>query len=214
MTPYALLYPKILRLKPTESYKLDAKSVAASPSASLSVIEQRLDLVSQFVANPSLRETIVLLLRRSFDSQRLVQKFSLARGDADDLISLARTIEVTENVHRTLLPFSKESNLSCAETPSWNLIHSRLSLDGPRELAARIVDAIDEEGLLERERIDETETLNMAALAQDVLTDEGSPEDLEVLPKQVRKKAAMKKTNNISDRDPEDADTWVMRQRF
>jgi len=196
----------------------DADKVTASPSASLTVIQERLDLVSQFLVSPSLREDIVLLLRRSFDSQRLVQKFSLARGDADDLVSLSQTIEVTEHIYETLSKFSRSPRLSCegdfAEPACLRSILTRLNLDGPRAVADRISKAIDEEGLLERERIEETDAVQMAALAQDVLTVEGSPDDLEALPKQVRKKVAAKKLNNVSDRDVECEDTWVMRQRF
>ncbi|KAI9874712.1 MAG: DNA mismatch repair ATPase msh1 [Pleopsidium flavum] len=187
-----------------------------SPSASLTIIQERLDLVTQFLVNPALRENIVLLLRRSFDSQRLVQKFSLARGDADDLVSLSQTIEVTEHIHETLSQFSKSAGPPCqsnsTEPACLRSILRRLNLDGPRTLAGRISEAIDEEGLLERERIEETDAVEMAALAQDVLADEGSPEDLESLPKQVRKKVAAKKVTDVSDRDLEYEDTWIMRQ--
>ncbi len=192
--------------------------IAASPSASLPVIEERLDLVSLFLHNYYLRETVVQLLQRSFDSQRLVQKFSLARGDADDLMSLSRTIEVTEQIFETLSQYCQDNAISNEGEPAQSTylksILSRLSLTGPRALANRIRDAIDEEGLLESERIKENEEVEMVALAQDVLAEEGSPEDLEALPKQTRRRVAAKKVNGNSNRDIEDENIWIMRQRF
>ena len=192
-------------------------SGTASPSASLPVIQERLELVSRFLVNPCLREDITTLLRRSFDSQRLIQKFSLARGDADDLISLCRTIEVTDQISQSLTQFSQTYDLhpesKAAEVDCLESVLKRLNLDGPRALANGIKEAIDEEGLLELGRIQDTDTIEMAVLAQDVLNDEGSSDDLEVLPKQIRKRMATRKGNSISNRDVEDEDTWIMRQR-
>ena len=174
-------------------------------------------LVSRFFVNRSLREEIITLLRRSFDSQRLVQKFSLGRGDADDLISLARTVEVTDQISQTLSHFSQTYRLDpdakVAEVECLKSVLIQLNLEGPLALANRIKEAIDEEGLLELGRIEDTDAVEMAALAQDVLTDEGAPEDLEVLPKQIRNRVAARKGTSISNRDLEEENTWIMRQR-
>src|SRR6266480_1454651 len=59
-----------------------------SPSTSLDEINDRLDLLTELLDYPILHQDVVLLLRQTFDSWRLVQKFSFGRGDADDLISL------------------------------------------------------------------------------------------------------------------------------
>lgn len=189
----------------------------ASPSASLSIIEERLDLVSRFFVNPSLREDMVTYLRRSFDSQRLLQKFSLGRGDADDLISLSRTVEVTDQISQSLSHFCQSCDLhhdvKVGEVVCLKSILIRLNLDGPRALAHRIKEAIDEEGLFELGRSEDTDAVDMAVLAQDVLTEEGSSEDLEVLPKQMRTRVAARKAASISNRDLEDEGTWIMRQR-
>lgn len=203
----------------TEVFRISTRSNGgtASPSTSLPVIQDRLDLISHFLVNPPLGEHIVTLLRRSFDSQRLVQKFSLGRGDADDLISLSRTIEVTDQISQSLSQFSQtydlQSEAKAAEVGCMKSILVQLNLDGPRALANRIKEAIDEEGLLELERIEDTDAVEMAAFAQDVLTEEGSPEDLEVLPKQVRNRVAARKATSISNRDWEDDNIWIMRQR-
>ena len=192
-------------------------NATASPSASLPIIQERLDLVSEFYTSPSLRENTVLLLRRSFDSQRLVQKFSLGRGDADDLLSLSRTIEVTNQVFKALSHFNHRKGLvsdnNHGEVGCLELILKRLNLHGPCALADHINRAIDEEGLHELERIKETDAVKMAALAQDVLSDEGCPEDVEVLPKQIRTRVVAKKGNSVGNQDSENEDTWIMRAR-
>lgn len=194
-----------------------SNSGTASPSASLSVIQERLDLVSRFFVDTLLREDIVTFLRRSFDSQRLLQKFSLGRGDADDLVSLSRTIEVTDQISQSLSQISQTYDLhpevKAAEVVCLHSILIRLNLDGPRALANRIKEAIDEEGLFELGRIEDTDAVEMAALAQDVLTEEGSSEDMEVLPKQMRTRVAVRKGASISNREFEDENTWIMRQR-
>lgn len=194
-----------------------SNSGTASPSASLSVIQERLDLVSRFFVDTPLREDIVTFLRRSFDSQRLLQKFSLGRGDADDLVSLSRTIEVTDQISQSLSQISQTYDLhpevKSAEVVCLQSILIRLNLDGPRALASRIKEAIDEEGLFELGRIEDTDAVEMAALAQDVLTEEGSSEDMEVLPKQMRTRVAVRKGASISHREFEDENTWIMRQR-
>lgn len=190
---------------------------AASPSASLPVIRERLDLVSRFSIDSSLHEDIVTLLRRSFDSQRLVQRFALGRGDADDLISLARTIEVTDQISQVLSrcnqTYDLRPEIEAAEVDCLKSVLVRLNVDGPRALAIRIREAIDEDGLLELGRIEDTDAVEMAALTQDVVTDEGSGEDLELLPKQIRNRVAVRKGTSFNNRELEDEDTWIMRQR-
>ena len=59
---------------------------------SLSTINGRLDLVEEMLEYPQLRQDVMTLLRRTFDTLRLVTKFTLGRGDADDLVELSKTI--------------------------------------------------------------------------------------------------------------------------
>ncbi|KKY26180.1 putative dna mismatch repair protein muts [Diplodia seriata] len=73
-----------------------------SPSMSLDIINQRLDLVAALIEGPALRENLAALLRRSFDTWRLVQKFSIGRGDADDLLELSKTVQITKDVAQLL----------------------------------------------------------------------------------------------------------------
>lgn len=82
--------------------QLKLTSHTASPSSSIDEINERLDLVAQFVEDEVLRDDVVQLLKRSYDAQRLVQKFSLGRGDPDDLICLARAIQASQEIRRVL----------------------------------------------------------------------------------------------------------------
>ena len=155
------------------------------------------------------------MLRRSYDAQRLVQKFALGRGDADDLVSLLRTIEATRgiaNVMQEYIPslrsHSKALGDAVGERACLQKMSNRLSLDGPSALAARIAEVIDEEGLLESHRIEESEGADMVLLAQEVLKSEGSSEDVEAMSRVVRAKAS----NRVSkEQDTEVKDMWIMR---
>ncbi|KKK22000.1 DNA mismatch repair protein [Aspergillus ochraceoroseus] len=179
-----------------------------SPSTSLPVINERLDLVSAFIEDSDLRNCLTQLLKRSYDAQRLVQKFTLGRGDPDDLICLSRAIEASKEVKRVLSRKKHETTTERTRRSLQTMI-SRLKLDGPRILADKILSAIDEEGLLQKQRIEDDTAAEAAILAQEVTMSEGLPGDLEGLPKKIRSKSA-------DHRAPVDEsstiDTWIMRR--
>lgn len=180
----------------------------SAPSASLSVIKPRQDLVARFLADEELREGITLLLRRSHDSQRLVQKFALGRGDADDLLDLASTIKATEDIVLMLLGAVPTDNVeSTAEKDCLEAMTERINLDSPLKLARRIREAIDEEGIVQQHQIDDSEAGNMIALAQGIVDMEGSAEDSKVLPKSAKKR----KPPSIREYYGEDNEVWVMK---
>ncbi|PKS12025.1 hypothetical protein jhhlp_001321 [Lomentospora prolificans] len=181
----------------------------SSPSTSLDVITSRQDLVARFIEDETLRESIILLLRRSHDSQRLVQKFALGRGDPDDLLALANTIRATEDIVRILEEHAgqKREAPEILERNCLSIMSSRIVLDGPLKLARRIKDAIDEEGIVHRHEIEDTEAGQMLALAQEVVSSEGSNEDATVLPKGKSKKRA----TSLREYYGEDMEPWVMK---
>lgn len=176
------------------------------------MINERLDLVSVFIEAEDLRDSVVQLLKRSYDAQRLVQKFALGKGDSDDLICLSRAIQAAEGVRQVLSDHRKSSSPS-GETmnPDHSLASmiSRLHLDGPVALADRILAAIDEEGLLQQQRIQDDTAAEAAGLAQEVAMNEGESSDMESLPKKLKSKGADRTTL-----DPESswAETWIMRR--
>lgn len=178
-----------------------------SPSTSLEVINGRQELVARFIEDETLRESITLLLKRSHDSQRLVQKFALGRGDADDLVALANTIRATEDIVRLL----QEAASSAGEDsgPAMDCLTAmadRILLDGPLKLARKIKDAIDEDGIAHRNELEDSEAGQMMALAQDVVTSEGTTEDAASLPKGKKKRAA-----SLREYYGEDNEPWVMK---
>lgn len=182
----------------------------------MQVINDRLDLVSTFIQDGELRDHVTQLLKRSYDSQRLVQKFTLGRGDPDDLICLSRAIEASKAIKRVLVSKDKagpQITSTSENTPVKQTLAAmvdRLSLDGPSILADRIMGAIDEEGLLQRQRIEDSTAEQAAALAQEVAENEGASEELNELPKKVR--------TRTNDRAPKEVDeqvaveTWIMRR--
>lgn len=158
------------------------------------------------------------LLSRTFDSQRLVQKFSLGRGDADDLISLLRTIEATNEIANVLgkVTYSSELDMKAEiETTPQNLeafqnLSRRLALDGPKVLASRIAAAIDEDGLIQSHRLQENNSADMVSLAQDILLEEGSLDDKKAMSAVLRNKPVEKRT---LEQQTEEQETWIMRKR-
>ncbi|TAQ89802.1 hypothetical protein B7494_g1898 [Chlorociboria aeruginascens] len=171
-----------------------------SPSTSLEIINSRLDLVTYMLNESLLREQVVILLRRTHDSHRLLQKFAFGRGDADDLLALASTIHATRDLVNTLN--EAETMEICVRS-----MISRIHLDGPKSLASRIKGAIDEEGLVQQHRIEEGQAGEMQALAQVIVSSEGSKEDSNILPKGNRKK----KTTSIREHYSDNNEAWIMK---
>jgi DNA mismatch repair ATPase MutS len=154
------------------------------PITSIREINKRLDLVDTFLQDRYLLAEVIHHLRHTHDSQRLVQRFSLGRGDSDDLLSLSRTIRETEKILARL----KEQGHS-----SLNHIISRIVI--PEKLCEKIENAIDEEGLFTRQRLDEMETAELGNIVRRV---EGH--------EPVDKKS--KKRNEFKE------DAWIMRKTF
>lgn len=171
----------------------------------MQVINERLDLVSIFIEDTELRENVTQLLKRSYDAQRLVQKFTLGRGDPDDLICLSKSIEASKEVRR-ILSTKENDGADAASKHSLRIMIDRLHLDGPSKLADDILAAIDEEGLLQKQRMEDDTAAQAAVLAQEVTMTEGMPEDVETLPKKVKTK------KEATPAVEEQVDTWIMRR--
>ncbi|KAL9586308.1 MAG: hypothetical protein Q9212_000976 [Teloschistes hypoglaucus] len=200
-------------LKDWIGYNADLKYASlASPSCSIPVINARLDLVSRLLGDAKLKEDIVERLQRSSDCQRLVQRFSMGRGDADDLLSLLKTIETTVSIAE-LLDKASHSGLHASESSvvadPLNTLFQRFSLEDPQNLATQIFDAIDEEGLAQSHQKEDNESAKYVAAAQDVLQSEGSSADLDDMSSIVRAKVARADSN---EQEAEDEDVWTMRK--
>lgn len=189
---------------------------------SLEEINQRLDLVSEMLESPVLRQDIVTLLRRTFDSPRLVQKFSFGRGDADDLLSLSRTIQITAQISKMLEDHvstiainpdelrneGSQPNTSKRGHECVRSLLQRLQLDGPLAVSERIIDAIDEDMLDEQHRIEDDDAAAMVEIAEEVLSDAGEGQKLKGVPKNVKKAAA----SGNGGREGLLDDVWIMRR--
>ncbi|KFH47876.1 hypothetical protein ACRE_011880 [Hapsidospora chrysogenum ATCC 11550] len=177
----------------------------SSPSTSLDVIKTRQDLVARFIDAPNLRDSVVLLLRRSYDSQRLVQKFALGRGDPDDLLGVAHTIRATEDIV-TLLRESRVLHEAPRVVDCLESLTSRISLDEPLKLAVRIKESIDEEGIVYQHEVEDSTASQMMALAEDIVSNEGNQEDATILPK-----GKKKRPESIREHYAEDNESWIMK---
>jgi len=165
---------------------------------SLSTINDRLDLVEEIIQYPQLRQDVTSLLERTYDSLRLVTKFTYGRGDADDLMELSKTVVTTSDILETLHEHAAsrraitESVNADASDKSIRLcvaaLAQRFSLEQPLQLARRIEDAIDEDGLSEYHRLEDEQASEMSELAQDVLGREAGEEDLKAIPKRIQPK--------------------------
>ncbi|CAO2656989.1 Nn.00g057920.m01.CDS01 [Neocucurbitaria sp. VM-36] len=193
----------------------------SAPSMSLSTINDRLDLVEEMIEYPQLRQDIVVLLEQTFDSLRLVTKFTYGRGDADDLMELSKTIMKTSDIADTLREHAASRNAILndpAKAPSEtrrrqciSALERRFDLEQPLKLAKRIQDAIDEEGLSEYHRIEDEEASELAGLAQDVLGREAGEEDLKNMPKRIQPRPHMIAGSFKSATDGRD-DVYVMKR--
>ncbi|KAH0280224.1 muts domain V, partial [Aureobasidium melanogenum] len=149
-----------------------ARIGALSPSMSLPEINGRLDLITELLEHDQLREETMSALRRTTDVLRLLQRFSIGKGDADDLLALAETIQIINqivNMMNTQLPQHKGDVDSFSSSLSLRALVDRLDLDGPSKLATRILEAIDEEGLSQQHLAEEAEAVGVAQLAEQIV---------------------------------------------
>lgn len=177
----------------------------------------------EYLLNSDVKQRLVQLLRRSADTKRLIQKFSLGRGDADDLIALSRTIRITFDIAATLAEEQdrkealrqRESTTSKEEAvaASISAILSRLNLNGPGALADRIAAAIDEEGVTQMHHVEELQAAAAVAMAQTV--ENGETEE-SVADNAQEKKAPLKgtfKPEIAKGQEVDVNDVWVMKKR-
>jgi DNA mismatch repair ATPase MutS len=158
---------------------------------------------------PALQERLVALLRRCHDSQRLVQKFVLGRGNADDLLALSSTILASRQLVVSMqdLVHGKDNSIASSSASCLSRLASRIQLDGPLALASRIKDAIDEEGVQQQHQIEDGEAGTMMALAHEIATSEVPADDLAAISKDRDKKPAL----SLREQYAEDNQVWIMK---
>jgi DNA mismatch repair ATPase MutS len=153
-----------------------------SPSMSISVINDRLDLAQLMLEHDALREDITALLRRTHDTYRLLQKFSVGKGNADDLLGLARTVDIMSEVVTVLHQHIQEhqddllSDGDDATNPGspqdftfiWDIL-GRLDLESPDKVAKKIQLAIDEDGLNHQQLANDAAEAEAEQMAEEVM---------------------------------------------
>lgn len=192
-----------------------------SPSMSLSIINNRLDLVQELLDQEALRENVVALLQRTHDTSRLLQKFAVGRGDADDLLSLARTIEVMQEVtqvlHEHILANQERSveevDATSPDVPAgldltflWDIL-GRFDLDGPMKAAKNVQAAIDEDGLNQQQLANHASETEAEGMAEEVVTADAAGTKGPKLTRRASRTAAIEKP---ADTKPDDI--WIMRR--
>lgn len=174
----------------------------ASPSTDIPIIEARLDLVQTFLEDEVLRNDIIGALDKSHDSQRILQKFSLGRGDPDDSLALARTIQATAAIRDRLKLVKNNKSLG-------SLIEG---FDVPLKLADKILRAIDEEGLMEKQRVEQNEAAKIRELAEAVVSTEEAirVEEEESVQQRPQKKRGFRRI--MKEEDREKTEPWIMQR--
>lgn len=191
------------------SLTLTMFSLTVSPSMSLSEINGRLDLISELLEHDQLREETMSALRRTTDVLRLLQRFSIGKGDADDLLALAKTIQIVNQIvsmmSTHLLP-QKSATDSLHSSLSLRALVDRLDLDGPSKLATRILEAIDEEGLSQQHMAEEAEAVGVVELAEQIIEADDPKSKTAKRGKTTAQKAAV-----VAELDA--GEFWIMRRR-
>jgi DNA mismatch repair ATPase MutS len=193
-----------------------------SPSLSLTTIDSRLDLVQELRYRDALREHVQALLRKTSDTCRLLQRFSIGKGDADDMLGLAKTIAVmqqmTELLHDHILSI-EASDIPLLETEQktsgplleltcfWNMLE-RFDLIGPMQAANSILSTIDEEGLSRKHQAEVEESAESEQMAQDIESADASGADPPKLARRASKQAATASAIGNGEQD-----IWIMRKQ-
>lgn len=110
-----------------------------SPSTSIPVLEQRLDLVDLIMTHDTLKVDIERFLKTSGDSVRVLQRFGFGRGEVDDLLTISKAISATAGLLSILQQYEGTQSLS-----------TRLHI--LQSLQKKINNSIDEAGLMRRNR--------------------------------------------------------------
>lgn len=192
----------------------------ASPSTSLEVINNRLDLVAKIIQKPALPQSLVNLLKRTFDTLRLLQKFSFGRGDADDLISVAKTIRISNQI-ALLLRAHVDSPQSDAEAKNsavsnddpFAKILSQFDFKGPMQVATRILSSIDEEGLSEHHRLEGNQATETESTSEEV-TDEVDTEETDATPSRSTTAPNGDYVTKSPSMNQIDGDIWITKKEY
>lgn len=176
----------------------------ASPSKSLSEINSRLSLVALFKGDPGLRDQIIARLRQLDDEARLLQKMSIGRPTADDLVIMARAIRVHTDIKtvlnsrlRDMADIFDQTDLSVLRALTEDIVDHD-------SVADHIESSVDVQAL-EARRIQESTSGTQMATSQPEPVDENDEEGIDVwnIP------ASLPSRKRAATTPPEDAEKTV-----
>ncbi|KAK9474898.1 DNA mismatch repair protein MutS [Dipodascopsis tothii] len=123
----------------------------SAPLTDVAAINARQDIVALFVAERGLRQDVVDLLASAGDSQRVLQRFALSRGEAEDMLALARTIEATRRLTERLATFCRAAR-AAGDAPAGVAELERLlgEVTDQTRVHAKITRTLDEDVLVRR----------------------------------------------------------------
>jgi DNA mismatch repair ATPase MutS len=183
-----------------------------SPSLSLAVINNRLDLVQELRDRDGIREDIQGLLRRTYDTSRLLQRFCIGKGDADDMLGLAKTIAVVQQISDLVHIESAATKPGQAEaqilkTSFLENLFERLDLTGPTKVAKSILSTIDEEGLSRKHQAEIEQATESGTMAEEVMNADAAG----TKPPKLGNRASKQSTATAAPSSSEQ-DIWIMRK--
>ncbi|KAF2164403.1 hypothetical protein M409DRAFT_67911 [Zasmidium cellare ATCC 36951] len=189
-----------------------------SPSMSLAIINNRLDLVQELRGFEELRADIVVLLKQTSDTYRLLQKFSVGRGDADDLLGLARTVDIMQQIADRLhdhILVNQDRSVQDRQEHLYNLdlsflwdVLERLDLDQPLKAAKNIQAAIDEDGLNQQHLVEESAEAEAEQMSEEATSADAAGQKSPKFSK--RRSQQMQQDDRGFELKPEDI--WIMRR--
>lgn len=147
----------------------------------------------------------------------MLQRFSIGRGDADDLLALAKTIEVVNQVSaviRDRLQHEKalDTNPGVGQPERvypLGAVLDRLEVEEPSKLAVRILKAIDEDGLSQQHEAEQAEAAGFVELAQQaVALDEEEPKP----PKRSKTAPSKPVAASVKLSEQDTGEIWIMRR--
>ena len=183
-----------------------------SPAMSPLIINRRLDLVEEMLRYDALKEDVTALLRQTSDTLRLLQRFSINKGDADDLLGLAKTIAVMNQVSTALDRHLVERQAAGADMTFLKENLARLELESPVKVARAILDAVDEEGLSRQHTMEVEKRAESEGMAEEVEVADATGEK----PPKLAVRASRSKASSVAAAsaagDIGDEDIWIMRR--
>lgn len=145
------LVSSIRRTVTTSGARLLSQWVSA-PSTDLKEIEARQSMVTLFFKQTLFRANVISKLGAVHDISRIVQRFALGRGSALELVYLARTIKVVDDLQLTLDTEAVKSKANAKILETYLKNYSSLTT-----LSSTILEDLDEEALMQTIRAEQEE---------------------------------------------------------